>query len=221
MYSSGRCATAHSLSHFSHTALIVLAVVAALLVASIGGTFAYLTYTTNAVTNELGTGSVGLVITETDGSNNTIEPTNGAATATLGDSTKNVSFTNTGTAAEYIRVSFVPEVEDTIPDTTTNTTSTANVFMDQKWPDTFTDNSMTLGLVTLHFSSDWANYWTYKNGAFISTKPVAADGSIGSLLTGATWTAGATIENDYVMKVNVIAEAIQENAVADAWGIGS
>lgn len=218
MYSSGRSESAHLQSHFSHTALIVLAVVAALLVASIGGTFAYLTYTTNSATNELGTGSVGLSITEADGNSNTIEPTNGAATATLGENTKNVTLKNTGTAAEYIRVSFVPEVEEPQYDSTSNTYANANIFMDETWPESFTGNSMTLGLVTLHFSSDWTKYWTYDNGAFVSTNPVEAGNSIGPLLTGAKWTADATIESSYVMKVNVIAEAIQENAKAE-WGI--
>lgn len=214
---------ATSLSKFPRLAPIVLAALAVVVALGVGGTYAYLSTTTKSVSNTLGTGSVGLMVSEGSGGQSLTVTGDGTATATLGTNTKQVTLTNTGTVAEYIRVSFVPEVEQEFYDESTKTTQMANVFMDENWPTSFSGTELTLGLVTLHFADGWASSWTYKNGAFISTNPVDAKASIGPLLTGVTWATDASTgaevaHDDYTMRVNVIAEAVQTAAKSDAFG---
>lgn len=208
MNSSGRSVSSFIQSHLQ-SFLIALAVVAALLVVSIGGTYAYLTHTTNQVSNAVSTGTVEVTVVE-----NGSEVSGSVSTADLGQDSKQVALKNTGTASEYVRVTFMPEVYAS--------GSTATEFTDQTWPVSFTGTTLTLGAATLYFADDWASNWTYDNGTFYSKSPIAVSGQTAVLLKGVTWAQGSTYANgSYTMKVNVIADAIQESAAAQEWGVGS
>lgn len=189
--------------------MVFLVVAAIALVLSIGGTYAYLTYTTNEVPNAMSTGSVKVGVVENDS-----EVSGSTNTANLGADSKQVALKNTGTASEYVRVTFMPEIYEA--------DSTAAEFTDQTWPATFTGTTLTLGAATLYFADDWSSNWTYDNGTFYSKSSIAVGAQTAVLLKGVTWTDGSTYANGgYTMKVNVIADAIQESAAAQEWGVTS
>lgn len=229
---SPRCGGVKLAKHARHTArfsggriAVIAAALAVVLAFSVGGSYAYLTYTTNSETNTLSAGNVSIEVVETDANGQEIATNNGAAQVALGQTAKNISVKNTSSVPVYVRISFVPEIEETFVDEESKTEQKANTFMDEDWPDSFndtslTDTSLTVGVVTLYFANGWTNSWTYNNGAFVSKAAVAPGATIGPLLTGVDWSTEATDEQktEDTLRVNAFAEAIQQ-AAKDEWNI--
>lgn len=194
--------------------LFVLAALFVVALAGVGGTYAYLTYTTNQASNPLSIGEVQVSVVENGAELSSDESKNNVS---LGSDSKQVALKNTGTVPAYLRVTFVPEVRSVSQGVETD----ANVFMDQTWPATFTGTELSLGLVTLHFAEGWTSNWTYKDGTFYSKQPVAAGTVTTTLLMGVTTTSDYDTSKHGTVYVNVIADAIQESAAAEEWGISS
>lgn len=207
------------LSRFSRGGLAVLVILAVVVCLGVGGTYAYLTTTTNQVENSVSTGAVALALYENDN----LVTTGSELSSTLGQASKKVQLENPAgdhNVPVYVRVSIVPEVVEPQYDSISKTYEDANVFMDETWPESFTETSMDLGLVTLYFNSNWANYWTYSNGAFVSKEALAVGTKTQPLLMGVDWKTGTTdVEKENrTIRVNVIAEAVQTAAKSDAFG---
>ena len=101
---------------------------------------------------------------------------------------------NTGDAAAYIRAAIIVTWQD----------KTGNVYA--KKP-TSADYQITLG-----------SGWTEKDGFYYYGSEVAVGGQTTNLISSCSQKATANIPDGYTLHVEVLAQAIQSNAVDYAWG---
>lgn len=131
-----------------------------------------------------------------------------------GANTKPVKLRNTGGANGaniVVRALFVPVLE-------TDGTGKPCEFAAMSEP---VDNVMTLGDVKLHFSSDWASHWFFKNGMFYYKSVLRPGDSTTQLLAGVTLTDQNLTFKYSNLQIKVLADALQAEggAAQEAWNV--
>lgn len=180
---------------------------------SVVGTYAYLQWTGNQTPNRTSTGEVEINVVESINGGAEVTNTN-QTEVTFGTDTKKVKF-KAGTAEnrvpEKLRVTFVPEVERT-------SNAGANAFVAEDWATApVTDATGTYvkyGIFKLYLNSAWATDWTYSDGTFTYSKTLKKDQETPYLLMGVEVDVPEEDKDQYgAVKVNVIADVIQENSI--------
>lgn len=190
------------------------------LVLSIGGTLAYLTWTANQTPNRTASGEIALQIVE---NGTAIEDDYATEEVDSGEGNKTVQVKSTDEpdrADEIVRVTFIPEVEAK--------DGTGNVAMSESWSavktetvDGETKHYVETELLKLYLADDWSSHYLYKDGVFYYNKVVSKDTTTEELLSGVTLQNDVNKADYGDVKVNVIADAIQSSP-ADApksWGV--
>lgn len=173
-----------------------------LMTLAVTGSFAYFAVVSPSILNKVSFGTVSVAIDEPG-----IDPNK----VGWGESTKPVQLRNEGSADVVVRALLVPVLE-------TNGTVKPCEFAAMSQP---VNGVMTLGDVKLHFASDWAEHWFYKDGMFYYKSVLQPGESTTHLLAGVTLTdmnATPTYQN---LQIKVLADALQAEggAAQDAWGI--
>ena len=215
---------------FNRTRIAALCLVL-LIALCVGGTLAYLTWTSNQTSNRTDLGSVEIEIVETNKvgtTSTTVDTSNtNAGEETKGNSeggrdTKVVkvkSDDDDNRVEEAVRVMFVPELES-------KQTEGANIASTEYWGKGVQGNStdgyyVETDVLKLWLADDWADNWSYDNGAFYYKKVLKGNTTTPELLKGVTLQDSAN-KSDYAsIKVRVVAEALQiepEDAL-NAWNI--
>ena len=208
---AGDVATGRDYKYSNFVALLLIALVIALLV---GGSYAYLNWTTDQTPNRVGAGIIEFHIVEsTDGT--TAEKVDQDATFTAGAENNKVKF-RAGDSEKVgdarIRVSFMPQVGSSEVDGT-------NVLFGENWSEPSTDGTGTFistDILKLYINPSYADFWDYSDGTFTTKEAVAGGEETPVLLYGATLADGKDSGDYSSVKVNVIASAIQANATG-AW----
>ena len=192
-------------------ALLCLVMVVAL---SIAGTFAFEKWTGNSTPNRGTEGDVDVHIVENV--NNTLDTTDtNGVNVSFGTNTKKVKLkagSDQNITNQKVRVAFVPQRAG-VTDTTSG--RSANTFLDEDWsamPVTDEDGTyVQYAEFKLYIDSNWAQKWDYSNGTFTYKESLGSGEETDYLLYGVKLSSGE--ETAEGVKVNVIAESIQANAV--------
>lgn len=217
---------------FTRTRIVILCVIM-ILVLSIVGTLAYLSYTANQAANRFTVaGDVSIRVIETTTYNGTTTTDkiyqSGTNQADGGEGNKKVgakATTDDGSSVseELVKLTIVPEVEQLDPSDTTKVLG--NAYLSENWSAPQQDSSnnwyVDCGLIRLNLSSTWQSNFIYKDGAFIVNKTVYQDDTYKDLVTGVLWADSAADRNDYgKINVDVIADAIEATTDgANMWGV--
>ena len=219
---------------FNRTRIAALCLVL-LIVLCIGGTLAYLTWTSNQTTNRTDLGTVEVEIVETNkvsGKTTQVDTSNtNAGEETTGNSeggrdTKNVtvkSDDDDNRVEEVVRVMLMPELKSK---QMKNANIDANIVSTGTWGSDVKGDStngyyVETEVLKLWLADDYADNWTYKNGAFYYKKVLKGNTTTPSLLKGVTLQ-NSVNKNDYEsIKVRVVSEALQisPTEALDSWGI--
>ena len=199
-------------SIFTRTRIAVLSLILVLSL-SVTGTLAYLQWTANQTPNRSTVGEVELHIVE-NVNTSTTAVTDTDSNTNFGTGNKVVKL-KAGTAAnrvpEKVRVTFVPEVQYKDGD---GNTLNANVAMAEDWSaDATTDTSgtyFTYGLLKFYVNADWKDKWDYSDGTFTYKTTLGKGEETENLLLGVDYVTASDADNYGTVKVNVIADAIQE-----------
>ena len=221
-------------------ALMCLVLVVAL---TVTGTFAYdrAEYTGNETPNRTSDGVIELKIVESiNGGPEVVDQD--IDNVPEGEQKKKVKI-RTGTevnrAPEIVHVSFVPQVYMNFAATVdpedppeASKTGESNVAFNETWSKILYDGDkpyIETDLVKLYLDADELKYWTYNNGTFTHKEALERGQETGYLLTGVVAgdllndaTSGSSRADYGAIKVNVIAEAVQESAenVVTFWKTG-
>jgi hypothetical protein len=201
-------------SIFTRTRIALLCFVMVVTLSVVGGTLAFEKYSGNATPNRGTEGDVDVHIVENV--NNTIDTTDTNQTeVTFGTDTKKVKLkagTDPDVANQKVRVSFVPQ---RVAATYEASNRIANAFLDEDWSATpATDDDgpyVQYGEFKLYIDANWAEKWDYNNGTFTYKQSLNSGEETSYLLLGVKLTSGE--ETAEGVKVNVIAEAIQDTAI--------
>lgn len=147
--------------------------------------------------------------------------------------------TEVNRAPEIVHVSFVPQVYMNFAATVdpedppeASKTGESNVAFNETWSKILYDGDkpyIETDLVKLYLDADELKYWTYNNGTFTHKEALERGQETGYLLTGVVAgdllndaTSGSSRADYGAIKVNVIAEAVQESAenVVTFWKTG-
>ena len=210
-------------SIFMRTRIALLSLVLVLGL-SVASTFAYYGWTANQTPNRASAGEVGFSIVEyVDGAEEVTanEKVDAGQTVKYGVGNKKVKVRASDTAGianQRVRVSFIPERLSKEKDA--DETKYASEYMSEDWSasvqqtkgegDVVTEAWIECDDVKLYINPSWADEWTYSNGSFTRKASLEPGESSDVLLLGMTMSSSAS--SYYEVKVNVIAEAIQEHS---------
>ena len=213
-------------SIFTRTRIALLCLVMVISL-SVVGTFAYEKWNGNTVPNRTNSSDVELHI---------VENINGGATAitdqdqtgvNMGYGNKKV-YVQVGQdenkeknrGPEKVRVSFIPECESAEYEG-------ANVAIDEtnaagKWGEVLTDTSghkyISNDVLKLYIADDYSSKWDYDgDGTFTYKTALKTNEKTETLLYGVDFVNASDKDNYGGVKVNVIADAIQETAADEVW----
>ena len=199
---------------------------------TVAGTLAYRQWSGNQTPNRNVPADVNIHIVE-DVNGQELNEDEGSNAVIFGYGRKQVKLTTGSLKNEYdkkARVSFIPQLETSINNPTTDgtpSTQTVSVPFSEKWSDGVQKGNdsdgvertyVRYGNLVFWLNPDYASKWTYSDGTFTYKENLGVEDETEYLLMGVDWAdklEGVTLtdaDKNYTVKVNVIAEAIQENA---------
>ena len=196
----------------TRVALFCLVLVVAL---GIGSTFSYVMWTSNQTPNRAATGDVELHVVETlNGA--TAEVTDSDSTFKGGATNKQVKLRagdDPSIGAAKVRVTFLPVVASA-------ENASVSVAFGENWSEApVTDTTGTYistDVVKLYINPKYADYWEYSDGTFTSKGVLNRGETTPVVLMGAALADGVSASDYGSIKVDVIADAIQEGT-SDTW----
>ena len=213
-------------SIFTRTRIALLCLVMVISL-SVVGTFAYEKWSGNTVPNRTNSSDVELHIVESINGATAVSDTDGTGVE-LGYGKKQVYLQvgqdknkEKNRGPEKVRVSFIPECES-------NDYAGANVAIDEtnasgKWGEIKTEEGTNYKYISndvlkLYITSNYDEKWDYDgDGTFTYKTSLKTDDKTEVLLQGVDFVNAADKDNYAGVKVNVIADAIQESAASQVW----
>ena len=211
-------------SIFMRTRIALLSLVLVLGL-SVASTFAYYSWTANQTPNRASAGEIGFSIVENNNESETETINTNATGVYYGSGNKKVKLRaddSVDIAKQRVRVSFLPERVSKERDET-ETTAYASEYLNGDWSasvqetkddsDNVTAAWIECDDIKLYINPEWSKEWTYSGGSFTRIESLERGKDTGVLLLGMEMlTANSSYQE---VKVNVIAEAIQENTDVD------